>query len=178
MVFHSWEAQRSISESLLRSNFDGAWILILSGGGGLCHLHLRMWKMSGSSLRFLSDSRIFFWRIWGNMHKSIIVNLFKSVVNLRNQKKWQLSNFFGREEMHKSIYSKSVTSVVNLRNQKKMVVTMGWFCSTFTHWKMVVFTVGAPLWAPWNWRISGRPSGPGGFHFGCFVSSLVAPSNL
>ena len=53
------------------------------------------------------------------MHKSIIVNLFKSVVNLRNQKKWQLSNFFGREEMHKSIYSKSVTSVVNLRNQKK-----------------------------------------------------------
>lgn len=59
------------------------------------------------------------------MHKSIIVNLFKSVVNLRNQKKWQLSNFFGREEMHKSIYSKSVTSVVNLRNQKKMVVTMG-----------------------------------------------------
>lgn len=162
MVFHSWEAQRSISESLLRSNFDGAWILILSGGGGLCHLHLRMWKMSGSSLRFLSDSRIFFWRIWGNMHKSIIVNLFKSVVNLRNQKKWQLSNFFGREEMHKSIYSKSVTSVVNLRNQKKMVVTMGWFFFnlyklgfwSFLCWGTSLGSVKLEDFGPtiWTWR--------------------------
>ena len=58
---------------------------------------------------------------------------------------------------------------------------MGWFFSTFTNWMFGRFSVGvqigAPLWAPWNcWRISGRPSGPGGFHFRCFVSSLVAPS--